>query len=43
MSQTTKIAFALFIGYIVFVTMKGQLPAYMAVVGLGKSSSQTAS
>lgn len=36
MSQSSTIAFFLIVGFIVFVTMKGQLPAYAAIL-LGNS------
>lgn len=34
MSQTNWIAAFLVIGFIVFITVKGQLPQYRAVVGI---------
>jgi hypothetical protein len=34
MDQTSIIAAALIIGFIVFITTKGELPKYLAVVGL---------
>ena len=34
MSQTSIIGAALIIGFVVFVTVKGELPQYLAVVGL---------
>jgi hypothetical protein len=34
MSQTGYIAAALIIGFIVFVTVKGELPKYLQVVGI---------
>lgn len=34
MSQTSIVFGALFIGWLVFVTMRGELPAYLRVVGL---------
>lgn len=45
MSQNSIIAFALLVGFIVFVTMKGELPQYLAVVGLagGSAASSTSS
>lgn len=38
MSQSSTIAFFLLAGFLVFVTMRGELPKYAAVVGLGGSS-----
>lgn len=35
MSQSSKIAFALLIGFIVYITVRGELPAYLCVIGLG--------
>lgn len=37
MQQSSTIFFFLIAGFIAYVTMKGELPAYAAVVGLGKS------
>lgn len=34
MSQTSIIAAALIIGFIVFVTVKGELAGYLAIAGL---------
>jgi len=34
-SQTSIIAGALVIGFIVFVTVKGELPKYLGVIGIG--------
>lgn len=34
MPQSSIIAFALIVGFIVFITVKGQLPQYLAVVGI---------
>lgn len=34
MSQSSIIAAALVIGFVVYVTIKGQLPAYLAVIGI---------
>jgi len=34
MSQNSIIAFALVIGFVVFVTTKGELPSYLQVIGL---------
>ena len=33
--QTSVIFFALLVGFVVFITIKGQLPGYLAVIGLG--------
>ena len=35
MSQSSVIAFFLMAGFLVFVTMRGELPKYAAVIGLG--------
>jgi hypothetical protein len=35
-SQSATIVFFLLAGFLVFITIKGELPAYAAVVGLGK-------
>lgn len=35
MVQTSTIAFALIVGFIVFITVRGELPIYLGVVGLG--------
>lgn len=37
--QTSSIAFALIVGFLVFITVRGELPAYLATVGIGKSAS----
>jgi hypothetical protein len=42
MSQTSIIFGALLVGFIVYVTAKGQLPAYFAVLGLGTSTTPPA-
>jgi len=34
MDQTSKIAGALLIGFLVFITMKGELKQYLAVIGI---------
>jgi hypothetical protein len=34
MSQSSIIAGALLIGFIVFITIKGELPKYRAVIGI---------
>jgi hypothetical protein len=42
MPQTSTIAAALIIGFIVFITMRGEVPAYLAVLGLaGGTKSDT--
>ncbi len=38
MNQTSIIAASLVIGFIVFVTTRGELPAYLAVFGIGQSN-----
>jgi hypothetical protein len=38
MPQTSTIAFALIIGFIVFITVRGELPTYLGVIGLGNKS-----
>jgi hypothetical protein len=38
MNQSSVIAFGLLVGFIVFVTIRGELPKYAAVVGLGKTT-----
>jgi hypothetical protein len=38
MSQSSTIAFFLMFGFLVFVTMKGELPEYAAVLGFGSGS-----
>lgn len=43
MSQSSTIAFFLLAGFVIFVTMKGELPAYAAVVGFGPTSGASAS
>lgn len=35
MSQTSTIFAYLLAGFVIFVTMKGELPDYAAVIGLG--------
>lgn len=34
MPQTSTIAFALLVGFVVFVTVRGELPKYFAVIGI---------
>jgi hypothetical protein len=38
MSQTSTIAFFLLAGFLIFITMKKELPAYAGVVGIGPSA-----
>jgi hypothetical protein len=40
MPQTSTIAFALIVGFVVFITVKGELPAYLCVLGIGKNCPQ---
>lgn len=35
MNNTSTIAFSLIIGFIVFITVRGELPAYLCVLGIG--------
>ena len=35
MSQSSAIAFFLIAGFLVFITMRGELPKYSEVIGLG--------
>jgi len=37
MPQTSTIAFFLVAGYVVYVTVRGELPAYLCVIGLGSN------
>jgi hypothetical protein len=39
MGQSSTIAFFLIAGFIVYVTMKKELPAYLAVIGIGQQAS----
>lgn len=41
MSQSSIIAAFLLFGFIVFITVRGELPQYAAIVGLGTSSGST--
>jgi hypothetical protein len=43
MSQTSIIAGALVIAYIVYITVKSELPAYLAMLGIGGSTASTPS
>jgi hypothetical protein len=38
MNQNSIIAFALLVGFIVFVTMRGELSQYLAVIGLSNAT-----
>jgi hypothetical protein len=40
-SQTSIIAGSLIIAYIVFVTVRGELPAYLSVLGVGGGAAVT--
>jgi hypothetical protein len=42
MPQTSTIAFALILGFIVFITVRGELPKYLAVIGLNTNSAANA-
>lgn len=37
MSQSTIIAGVILFAFVVFITMRGELPKYLAVIGLSKS------
>lgn len=39
MNQSTVIAFFLLIGFVVYITIKGELPAYAAILGFGSQAS----
>jgi hypothetical protein len=41
MNQTSVIFFGLLIGFIVFIVLKGELSAYLAVLGLSGVTSKT--
>ena len=47
MPQSSTIAFALIVGFVVFITVRGELPKYLGVLGLGSQAvsgpSQTSS
>jgi hypothetical protein len=43
MNQNSVIAFGLIVGFIVFVTVRGELPAYLAVLLGNQSTTQNAS
>ena len=38
MPQSSTIAFALIVGFIVFITVRGELPKYLGVLGLGSQA-----
>ena len=40
MSQSSTIAFFLLAGFIVFITMRGELPKYAAIIGVGTASTK---
>lgn len=37
-SQSSTIAFYLGIGFVIFITLRGELPKYAAVIGIGKTT-----
>lgn len=41
MPNTSTIAFALIVGYIVFITVRGELPVYLGVIGFGPDKNNT--
>lgn len=41
MPQTSTIAAALIVGFIVFITVRGELPKYLAILGLGSQATST--
>jgi len=41
MSQSSAIAFFLLFGFVAFVTMKGELPTYAAILGIGSGATTT--
>lgn len=43
MPQSSTIAFALIVGFIVFITVRGELPKYLGVLGLGSQAVSGAS
>ena len=43
MSQSSTIAFFLLAGFVAFITMRGELPAYAAILGIGSSSATSTS
>jgi hypothetical protein len=40
LSQTSVIFFGLLVGFVVFITVKGELQAYLAVLGLAAGAGQ---
>jgi hypothetical protein len=38
MPQSSTIAFSLIVGFIVFITVRGELPKYLGVLGLGSQA-----
>jgi hypothetical protein len=40
-SQSSTIAFFLLGGFIVFITIKGELPSYLGVLGIGSKASRS--
>lgn len=38
MSQSSKIALILLLGFIVYITVRGEAPKYLGVIGLGAGS-----
>jgi hypothetical protein len=40
--QSTVVILALFAAFAVFVTIRGELPAYLGLLGLGKAGASTA-
>lgn len=41
MSQSSTIAFFLLAGFLAFITMRGELPTYAAILGIGSSATTT--
>jgi hypothetical protein len=42
MNQNSIIAFALLVGFVVFVTMRGELQRYLSVIGLATNGAGSA-
>lgn len=42
MNQSSSIAAALIVGFIVFITIRGELSKYLAVLGLGATTATVA-
>lgn len=38
MNQSSTIAFFLLAGFVIYITMKGELPKYAAVLGIGSQT-----